>query len=114
MIEDGQGSGQPDRRWPMRASSTRPRSRPRAWPRSSRGSNEIRALERKADYAALAAQADRIGIGVPFAGFVGQDDKQPDHYIAGIVPGRPRHARPRLLFVDDAKMADMRANISSI
>jgi putative endopeptidase len=43
--------------------------------------NQIRALKSKAGLAALVAKGDRLGIGGPVAGFVGQDDKNPDVYI---------------------------------
>lgn len=43
--------------------------------------SEIRGLSSKAGYAALAAKADRAGISTLFGGYVGQDDRSPDHYI---------------------------------
>ncbi len=43
--------------------------------------NEIKALKTKSGYAGLAAKADRMGIGTPFASYIGQDDKNPDQYI---------------------------------
>jgi len=42
---------------------------------------EIKAVNTRADYARLVAKATRNGIGSPFGGFVGQDDKAPDTYI---------------------------------
>lgn len=42
--------------------------------------NEIKALQSKAGYAALAARADRNGIAIPFASFVSADDKNPNAY----------------------------------
>jgi putative endopeptidase len=42
--------------------------------------DQIKALNGKAGYAALAAQADRNGVGTPFGTYVGQDDKQPEVY----------------------------------
>ncbi|MES2989377.1 MAG: M13 family metallopeptidase N-terminal domain-containing protein, partial [Pseudomonadota bacterium] len=42
--------------------------------------NQIKALKSKAGLAALYAQADRNGVGVPFGTFVGQDDKEPEVY----------------------------------
>jgi putative endopeptidase len=41
----------------------------------------IKSLKSKTGYAALAAQADRNGIGIPFAAGVAQDPKNPDSYI---------------------------------
>ena len=46
--------------------------------------NEIKGIESKKDYAAVAAKADRIGIGSPIGVYVGQDDKNPDRYITSI------------------------------
>jgi putative endopeptidase len=48
---------------------------------------EIRELKSKAGYAALAAKADRMGIGTMFISFVGQDDKNPDTYILQMIQG---------------------------
>ena len=70
--------------------------------------SEVRALSSKADYPALAARADRMGIGGPFAAFVNLDDKQNDQYIlnmlqAGIgMPDRDYYLK------DDAKIAETR------
>ncbi len=47
----------------------------------------VRALGDRAGYAALAAQADRAGIPTLFAGYVGQDDRSPDHYIFSLYQG---------------------------
>ncbi|WP_201739165.1 M13 family metallopeptidase [Flavisphingopyxis soli] len=42
---------------------------------------EIEGLKSKADYPALAAKAAKMGVGTQFAGYVGQDDKDPNTYI---------------------------------
>ena len=42
---------------------------------------EIKGLNNRSGYAALAAKAGRYGIGIPFGMFVGQDDKSPDRYV---------------------------------
>ncbi len=42
---------------------------------------KVRALTNRRDYAALAAEADRSGIGTMFGGYIGQDDRAPDNYI---------------------------------
>ncbi|MEQ1688182.1 MAG: M13 family metallopeptidase, partial [Sphingopyxis sp.] len=42
---------------------------------------QVRALRSHVDYPALAAIADRAGIGTLFGGFVGQDDRIPENYI---------------------------------
>src|SRR3546814_14045393 len=39
---------------------------------------EIKGLSSKADYASLAAEANRHGVDGPFGAFVGQDDKDTD------------------------------------
>ena len=43
--------------------------------------SQIRAVNSKAQLPAVYAEAGRKGVGTPFGGFVGQDDKQPDQYI---------------------------------
>lgn len=43
--------------------------------------SQIKGLNSKAGLSALYASAMRNGVGTPFAGYVGQDDKQPDQYI---------------------------------
>ena len=47
--------------------------------------NQIKGLGSKAGYPALAAQARLAGIGVPFGGYVGQDDKEPEIYALNVV-----------------------------
>ncbi len=42
---------------------------------------QIKGLNSKAGLPALYAEAMQIGVGTPFAAYVGQDDKQPDQYI---------------------------------
>lgn len=46
--------------------------------------SQIKNLKSKAALPALYAQADRNGIPVPFAGYVGQDDKNPEVYALNI------------------------------
>ncbi|OYY72181.1 M13 family metallopeptidase [Sphingomonas sp. 28-63-12] len=46
--------------------------------------NQIKALKTKRGYAALVAQADRNGVGVPFASGVSQDAKNPDAYTVNL------------------------------
>ncbi|MBX9727965.1 MAG: M13 family metallopeptidase, partial [Sphingopyxis sp.] len=43
--------------------------------------NRVRALQDRSAYVALAAEADRAGIGGLFGGYVGQDDRAPENYI---------------------------------
>ncbi|MDB5698152.1 MAG: peptidase [Alphaproteobacteria bacterium] len=49
--------------------------------------SRIEALSGKAGYAALAAEADRMGIAGPFGSFIGQDDKKPDVYALQLFQG---------------------------
>jgi putative endopeptidase len=43
--------------------------------------NRIKGVTNRAGYAALAAEADRNGVGIPFGAGVSQDSKNPDAYI---------------------------------
>ncbi len=45
---------------------------------------KVKKLSNKADYPALVAEADRMGIGGPFGSGVGQDDKNPEVYVVGL------------------------------
>lgn len=49
--------------------------------------DRVKALRSKDGYAALAAEADRAGIGTVFGDGVGQDDKNPDAYALGLSQG---------------------------
>ena len=42
---------------------------------------QIRAVRSVSELPKIYAAASRLGVGTPFGGFVGQDDKQPDQYI---------------------------------
>jgi putative endopeptidase len=46
--------------------------------------DQVHGLSGKAGLAALYARADRMGIGTPFAFYVGQDDKNPNRYVTGL------------------------------
>ncbi|WP_294235449.1 M13 family metallopeptidase [uncultured Sphingomonas sp.] len=46
--------------------------------------DRIKGLNDKGGYAALLAEADRNGVGVPFGAGVGQDARQPDLYTVGL------------------------------
>ena len=48
---------------------------------------QIKALKSKSGYAALVAQADKNGVGVPFGSGVGTDSKQPDTYTVNLRQG---------------------------
>ena len=49
--------------------------------------NEIKGLKSRADYPALIAKADRMGVRGPVGTYVGQDDKNPDVYILNMSQG---------------------------
>jgi putative endopeptidase len=49
--------------------------------------NEVRSLKSKKGLAALYADADRLGINVPFGMFIGQDRKNSDQYALNVLQG---------------------------
>ena len=69
---------------------------------------EIKGLKNRADYPALIAKADRMGVRGPVGSYVGQDDKNPDVYILSVgqsglgLPDRDYYLS------DDAKMKTIR------
>ena len=69
---------------------------------------EIKGLKSRADYPALIAKADRMGVRGPVGSYVGQDDKNPDVYILSVgqsglgLPDRDYY------LTDDAKMKTIR------
>jgi putative endopeptidase len=71
----------------------------------------INALDSKAGYPALLAEADRNGVGGPFGAGVGQDDKNPDYYVLGVqqsglgMPDRDYYLNPK----NDPKLAEAKA-----
>ncbi|HEU4704916.1 MAG TPA: M13 family metallopeptidase, partial [Sphingomicrobium sp.] len=70
---------------------------------------EVRSLKSKAGYPALLARAERLGIGTPFAAFIGQDDKQPENYALTMVQGGIGMPDRDYYLSSDAKIADTRA-----
>jgi putative endopeptidase len=70
---------------------------------------QIKAVRTRADYAALAGKARKMGVGSPIAVGVGQDAKNPDRYIAAVgqsglgMPDRDYYLSA------DPKMVDFRA-----
>ncbi len=70
--------------------------------------DDIGRLSRKSDYPALAARADRMGIGVPFAAFVNLDDKQNDQYILNMFQGGLGMPDRDYYLKDDVKIAETR------
>ena len=71
--------------------------------------NQIRGLTRKADYPALAARADRLGIDGPFAMFVNLDDKQNDQYILNMLQSGIGMPDRDYYLKNDQKMVETRA-----
>ena len=70
---------------------------------------KIKRLKSKAGYAALAAEADRAGIGVVFQDGVGQDDKNPDVYALGLLQGGLGLPDRDYYLSTDAKLAETKA-----
>ena len=70
---------------------------------------QIKGLDSRAGYAALAAQANRYGIGIPFGLFVGQDDKSPERYVTQMFQGGIGMPDRDYYLLDDARMQDIRA-----
>ncbi len=71
--------------------------------------NKIRALKSKSGYAALSAEADRMGIGTAFAGFVGQDDKNPENYILNMFQAGIGMPERDYYLVENERFAKIRA-----
>ena len=71
--------------------------------------DQVKGIRSKADYAAVAAKANRMGIGSPIGVYVGQDDKNPDRYITSVgqsglgLPDRDYYLS------SDPKLVDIRA-----
>ena len=71
--------------------------------------NKIKGLKSKAGYAALAAEADRAGIGALFQDGVGQDDKNPEVYALGLYQGGLGLPDRDYYLSADAKLAETKA-----
>jgi len=71
--------------------------------------NKIKGLKSKAGYAALAAEADRAGIGGVFGDGVGQDDKSPDVYALNLVQAGLGLPDRDYYLSTDAKLAETKA-----
>ncbi|MDQ3144464.1 MAG: M13 family metallopeptidase, partial [Pseudomonadota bacterium] len=70
--------------------------------------SDIKAIGSKAEYAAVAARADRMGIGSPIGLYIGQDDKSPDRYIATVFQGGIGLPDRDYYLAADPKMAEIR------
>lgn len=62
----------------------------------------------KDSYAALVAAAQRAGIRTPFPNYVGQDDREPDHYIIQLMQGGIGLPDRDYYLQDDARMQAIR------
>ena len=71
--------------------------------------NDVKALSKRSGLADLYARADRIGIGTPFAFFVGQDDKNPDRYVTGLAQAGIGMPDRDYYLSADPKIAEVRA-----
>ncbi len=71
--------------------------------------NEVRGLSNRSDLAALYAKADRMGLGTPFAFYVGQDDKNPDRYVTGLAQAGIGMPDRDYYLSNDPKIAEVRA-----
>jgi putative endopeptidase len=71
--------------------------------------DKIKNLKSKDGYAALAAEADRAGIGGVFRDGVGQDDKDPDVYALNLVQGGLGLPDRDYYLSTDAKLAEAKA-----
>ncbi len=70
---------------------------------------EIRSLASKSGLAALYAKGDEIGISSPFRMYVGQDDKNPEQYILGMIQGGLGMPDRDYYLSNEPKLADTRA-----
>ena len=70
---------------------------------------DVKGLSKRSDLADLYARADRIGIGTPFAFFVGQDDKNPDRYVTGLAQAGIGMPDRDYYLSADPKIAEVRA-----
>ena len=70
---------------------------------------EIKGLNNRSGYAALAAKAGRYGIGIPFGMFVGQDDKSPDRYVTQMFQSGIGMPDRDYYLVQDERMKGIRA-----
>ena len=70
---------------------------------------EIKGLNDRAGYAALAAKAGRYGVSIPFGLFVGQDDKNPDRYVTTMFQGGIGMPDREYYLTQDERMNGIRA-----
>ena len=70
---------------------------------------QIRSTRSIAELPKLYAAASRMGVGTPFGGFVGQDDKAPDQYILSLFQSGLGMPDRDYYLSKDAKLAETRA-----
>ena len=70
--------------------------------------DQVHGLSSRAGLAALYAKADRMGIGTPFAFYIGQDDKNPDRYVTGLAQAGIGMPDRDYYLSNDAKIAEVR------
>ena len=71
--------------------------------------DQVHGLKSKAGLAELYARADRMGIGTPFAFYIGQDDKNPDRYVTGLAQSGIGMPDRDYYLSADPKIAEVRA-----
>ena len=70
---------------------------------------QIRSLKSRSDLPALYAEADRLGISIPFAMFIGQDRKASDQYALNVFQGGLGMPDRDYYLSKDAKLAETKA-----
>src|SRR5438067_6020256 len=71
--------------------------------------NEVRSTKAKKDLAKLYSDADRLGIGIPFNMFIGQDRKASDQYAMNVVQGGLGMPDRDYYLSKDPKLAETKA-----
>ncbi|MFC7537437.1 M13 family metallopeptidase [Sphingomonas sp. GCM10030256] len=71
--------------------------------------NQVRGLNSRSSLPELYAEAMKLGIGTPFGGYVGQDDKSPDQYILQFFQSGLGMPDRDYYLSKDAKLADTKA-----
>ena len=71
--------------------------------------NEVRAIKSKKDLARLYADADHLGIDIPYQMFVGQDRKESDRYALNVLQGGLGMPDRDYYLSTDSKLADTKA-----
>ena len=116
LLEDGQGRSQQQDRRRLRELPRRGGGRGQGpGADSSRGSTKFAGSTTASRLCRLVRQGRRATASARlFGGGVGQDDTQQRGLYRWTVTGRPRHARPRLLSAQRAKLVERAAPISTI